>query len=90
MDEACPASAGEEIQGGSYSNSGTKGVSELLRSQFIFLTPDIFATVLSSEDGQEFDTERRLKLAQAKIRFEPYFLCLFIYSFTSGLQLISA
>ena len=42
-----------------------------------------------SDDGQEFNGERKLKLAWAKIRFGHSFICLFIYSFTSGLTFVS-
>ena len=42
-----------------------------------------------SHDGQEFNGGRKLNLAWAKIRFGHLSICLFIYSFTSGLAFIS-
>lgn len=57
--------------------------------QSLFLVSGILATVPPSDEGQEFDRERKVKVAWAKIRFRHKFICLFIDSFTSGLALIS-
>lgn len=59
----------EETQGGSHLCRGTKGIWELSTPHFISLASGILATVLPLNDGQQFERERKLKLAKAKIRY---------------------